>query len=89
MNLVKINTHSTLVEQLFRANDLFAQVTGFNPTHYFRQYLPVYQTHTPGKKLPVTNFINFQNSRHLASKHDPLCPDGTVTANAEVRFQER
>ena len=34
-----------------KATDLFAMVTGFNPSHYFKQYLPVYQTHTPGKLL--------------------------------------
>ena len=31
-----------------KANSLFTSVTGFNPTHYFKKYLPVYSTHTPG-----------------------------------------
>ena len=31
-----------------KANSLFTSVTGFNPSHYFKQYLPVYSTHTPG-----------------------------------------
>ena len=31
-----------------KANSLFTSVTGFNPSHYFKKYLPVYSTHTPG-----------------------------------------
>lgn len=74
-----------------KANDLFASVTGFNPTHYFRQYLPVYQTHTPGKRLTVSSSLLALNaiqiyllSRHLPAEHDTLRSNGTVGRVAKV-----
>ena len=61
-----------------KANDLFALVTGFNPSHYFKQYLPVYQTHTPGKSTYFTQNQLKMFSRYLFTKYDPLCPNGPV-----------
>jgi len=41
-----------------KANSLFTSVTGFNPSHYFKQYLPVYSTHTPAG-TSLQNMIHF------------------------------
>lgn len=41
-----------------QANSFMGLITGFNPSHYFRRYLPVYTAHTPSG-TSLQNLIHF------------------------------
>jgi pimeloyl-ACP methyl ester carboxylesterase len=41
-----------------KATSLLTSITGFNQSHYFRQYLPVYRSHTPAG-TSLQNIIHF------------------------------